>query len=108
MSTHPEAKVRVGIVGWGNIARTLHERCLSEMDEFELLAACDPDPAQLDDVRERCGCAVYRDMEAFLEHPGLDLRVAVCHGRRTISSSDLSLARGGRIPNALARPAVSL
>ena len=60
-------------MGWGNIARTLHGPCLTEMDEFELLAACDPDPAQRADAVESYGCAVYEKMDAFLQHPGLEL-----------------------------------
>ena len=59
MSTQVDtAKVGVGVVGWGSIAQRLNGRCLSEMDEFELLAACDPDPERLEDAEQRYGCAV--------------------------------------------------
>jgi predicted dehydrogenase len=68
-------RIRVGIIGWGNVARTLHAPCLSEMDEYHLVAACDPDPAQRADAHERYDCQAYSDVNAFLQHPGLELVV---------------------------------
>jgi predicted dehydrogenase len=60
------------------------------MDEFELLAACDPDPEQLKDAQAQHGCADYQDMAYFVDHPGLELVVNAApnhpHGPLTIAA----------------------
>jgi predicted dehydrogenase len=83
-------EIRVGIIGWGNVTRTLHAPCLSEMDGFDLVAACDPDPAQRADAQDRYACQAYQDVHALLQHPGLELVVVATpnhlHGQLSIAA----------------------
>jgi predicted dehydrogenase len=49
------AVIRVGVVGCGLIAQTMHLRVLAELPEFEVSAVCDVDPVVAEAVRVRYG-----------------------------------------------------
>lgn len=62
----PGAKVRIGIVGAGGIAESIHLPCLMEIEEAEVVSVCDIDIAKARHLAARYGIphvtAVHTDM----------------------------------------------
>lgn len=68
-------KVRVGIIGCGIGSR--HAGNLGRLDNGELAALCDLDPARLKTATDTYGCPGYANVEAMLDEARLDA-VLVC------------------------------
>jgi myo-inositol 2-dehydrogenase / D-chiro-inositol 1-dehydrogenase len=72
------ADVRIGIVGCGRAAASLHAPALARVRGAAIAALSDPDPARLDELASRCeGAAAYADYRALVDDERVDL-VAVC------------------------------
>ena len=67
--------IGVGIAGWGAISEQLHGPCLSGMEECEIVAVCDEREERLAHAADTYRCRGYTDLDAFFDHPGLDLVV---------------------------------
>ena len=63
-----KAKVRVGVIGTGNMANTVHLPSLAEMDDVQVVALCDLVAARVNETAERFGVGStylsYHDMLA--------------------------------------------
>ncbi len=57
--------VKLGIIGLGNMGQ-MHCRLLAKIDNIELSAVCDIDPARLAKVTGQYGCIGYADPKVFL------------------------------------------
>ncbi len=68
--------IGVGTIGFGKIVEALHAPCLTGMEDCELIAVCDPREERLTLAKSEYGCEGYTDVDAFLNHPDLDLVVA--------------------------------
>ena len=70
-------KIRIGIIGLGSMG-TGHRLALESLEDFELCALCDIDPARLEPFREHMAC--HSDYHALLADPALDaVTVATPH-----------------------------
>lgn len=67
--------IGVGIAGWGAISEQLHGPCLAGMEECEIVAVCDEREERLAHAADEYRCKGYTDLDAFFDHPGLDLVV---------------------------------
>ncbi|MDL2229101.1 Gfo/Idh/MocA family oxidoreductase [Treponema sp. OttesenSCG-928-L16] len=61
-----------GIIGLGAIA-SIHADALKQIPAAELTALYDTVPGRARDFAEKYGGSAYDDLEAFLDHPGLDI-----------------------------------
>lgn len=68
-------RIGVGIIGWGAIVENLHAPCLSGIEECDLIAVCDNREERLAHANSEYGCEGYREIDDFLNHPGLDMAV---------------------------------
>jgi predicted dehydrogenase len=72
------ADVRIGIVGCGRAAASLHVPALKRVRGAAIVALSDRDPARLEEVASRCeNAAAYPDYQALVDDERVDL-VAVC------------------------------
>jgi predicted dehydrogenase len=69
-----EQKIRVGIIGCGNIAEP-YSRDLVLYPEIELVGAADLDPARAQALADKFDCRPYPAVEDLLADPGIDLVV---------------------------------
>ena len=67
----PDKKVRIGVVGTG-IMGSLHAHDVASLDDTELVAICDIDPAVLDKLGARYPVPVCSDYHELLAMPDLD------------------------------------
>ena len=67
--------IGVGIAGWGAISELLHGPCLAGMEECAIVAVCDEREERLAHAADEYRCKGYTDLDAFFDHPGLDLVV---------------------------------
>ena len=90
-----ERKVRVGVVGCGNIARWMHLPAFARMPDVELIAAADPDPKARAGVEKLVKKSVFErsadlfardDIDAVVicapTHLHHDLALAACAARK--------------------------
>lgn len=72
-------RLKVGIIGTGNIFRSAHAPLLQGHPEIEMVAACDIDGAKASKIADELGIPnVYNDYkELLLQHPDLDF-VDIC------------------------------
>ena len=78
MRSHPLGDIRVGIVGCGRAATSLHAPALRRVDRARVVALSDTDSERLQRLGARCaGAAEYSDYRELLADPRVDL-VAVC------------------------------
>lgn len=72
------AELRIGVVGCGRAAASLHLPALARVRGASVVALADTDPGRLADLAARCpGAATYADSRALLSDARVDL-VAVC------------------------------
>jgi myo-inositol 2-dehydrogenase / D-chiro-inositol 1-dehydrogenase len=72
------AEVRIGLVGCGRAAGSLHLPALAQVHGVRLAALADVDAGRLSALLAQCpGAAGHADYRALLDDPGIDL-VAVC------------------------------
>jgi myo-inositol 2-dehydrogenase / D-chiro-inositol 1-dehydrogenase len=72
------AEVRIGIVGCGRAAASLHAPALARVRGAVIVALSDRDPVRLDAVASSCeGASAYADYRALMDDERVDL-VAVC------------------------------
>ncbi len=70
--------IKVGIVGCGNIARSIHIPALLSMKGVEIVAICDNNERQVNEVREMFGIGrSYSNFVEMLLYEGLDL-IDIC------------------------------
>ncbi|KRW92821.1 hypothetical protein SD51_00520 [Alicyclobacillus tengchongensis] len=92
-TSNGNAKVKVGLVGLGNIGKT-HMSYLSQMDNVEVVGVCDVVRESADAFAERYGTTPYYEHIDLLEHSGLDaVIVAVPHYSHVTVAMD-AFARG--------------
>ncbi len=63
MAAEP-GRIRVAVLGVGHLGRH-HARIAGQLDAIDLVAVCDPDEVQGQEVAERVGCAWVRDVDAL-------------------------------------------
>lgn len=63
-------KIRLGILGYGFMGQT-HAKNVAAFDDIELVAICDNNPAQLEDVTEGC-FRIYHTAEEIIADPDID------------------------------------
>jgi predicted dehydrogenase len=65
--------IRVGVVGCGLIAQTMHLRVLADVPQFQLSSVCDVDPGVAEAVRARFGARTRCDsFEELVASPDVD------------------------------------
>jgi predicted dehydrogenase len=85
---------RIGVLGlthdhiWGNLD------ALEKLDGGTLVAAADPNPPLLEQVRSRYGCAVYGDYEQMLEKESLDGVFIYSDNAAGVELAEMAAARG--------------
>lgn len=84
--------MRIGILGGGGISET-HARAAAELPGVEVAAVCGENQARTAQLAQRFGARAYRELAAFLEHPGLD---AVLIGSPSGRHAKQALAAVGR------------
>ena len=68
-----EGKLKIGIVGIGNIAEKIHLPALMKISEVEILAVCDQNQEKAQSLAEQYGIRlVYKDYMELLEDPEVD------------------------------------
>ncbi|CAG7641395.1 Inositol 2-dehydrogenase/D-chiro-inositol 3-dehydrogenase [Paenibacillus solanacearum] len=81
-------KVKIGLVGLGNIGRT-HIRYLSAMDHVELVGVCDTVKERADQYAVECGTDAYYSHTDLFDRSGLEaVIIAVPHYDHTTISVD--------------------
>jgi len=89
-----EGKYRFGIVGIGMISE-FHAKAIQAMEDAELVAAYSRSGGKADCFADRYGCEIYRDLEAFLAHPDLDI-VTICTPSGAHLDPALAAAKAGK------------
>jgi len=69
--------IRTAILGYGRSGSSLHANPIQKNSDFQMVAACDIDPARQKQASERFGCAIYEDYHEMLRKEKLDLVVIV-------------------------------
>lgn len=89
-------KVKVGVIGLGNIAQVVHLPILSKMDTVELVAVCDIEQAKAKLVGERYKVKhVFQHYEDLLALPHLDA-VVIATPTNTHKAITIAAARAGK------------
>ena len=89
-----ERKVRIGLVGLGNIGGRTHVNNLQGMANVEVAGVCDIDRARADACAARLGTTAYYDHTSLFERSGLEaVVIAVPHFHHTPIAID-AFARG--------------
>lgn len=70
-------KIRTAILGYGRSGSTMHAGPVEALDDFEMVAVCDIDPAARQKAEERFSCPVYADYHAMLKEQELDFVIVV-------------------------------
>ena len=65
-------RIRVGVIGAGNIATLAHIPGLLRTGAADVVAVCDTDPARAESVAMRLGCDAYEDYRRMLREASLD------------------------------------
>lgn len=68
--------IGVGIIGWGAICQELHGPCIEGLEECDLVAVCDEREERLDNAERLYGAKGYREIDAFLADPSVQLVTA--------------------------------
>ena len=71
------AKIGVGIIGTGSIAKT-YAKCISELEDANLAAMFTKSPDRVAEAQEQFGVPVFADLQKFLDQPEIDF-VCVCN-----------------------------
>ncbi len=66
-------KTRVAVMGLGRMGLEWHCEALDRLDEFDLVAGCDPTPARLEVATEQFGLRGYETLEEMLADADIDL-----------------------------------
>ncbi len=69
-------KIRIGLIGCGTIGR-IHAGMIHELDNFELAAVADTNPALTEELVKKYGCSQFADYREMLKSDGIDM-VSVC------------------------------
>ncbi|MCS7012583.1 MAG: Gfo/Idh/MocA family oxidoreductase [Chloroherpetonaceae bacterium] len=89
-------KVRVGVIGLGNIAQVVHLPILSKMDTVELVAVCDIEQAKAKLVGERYRVKhIFQNYEDMLAMQNLDA-VVIATPTNTHKAITIAAARAGK------------
>ncbi|MBN2310377.1 MAG: Gfo/Idh/MocA family oxidoreductase [Candidatus Hydrogenedentes bacterium] len=86
--------IRTAILGYGRSGSSLHAGPIEKHDDFDMIAACDIDPARRDRAVERFGCTVYEDYHRMLDEEALDLVVIVTRSHQHCEMTCDCLAAG--------------
>ncbi|MGQ0657623.1 MAG: Gfo/Idh/MocA family protein [Chromatiales bacterium] len=93
---HPQADLRIGIVGCGRATVSLHLPALKRLRGAAVVALCDPDAQRLRGAAARCaGATGYENYEALLADERVDL-VAVCVPATLHASMSLAALHAGK------------
>lgn len=63
---------RVGIIGWGMIAK-MHAQAIEAMDTAVLWGVYTSNPEKAKTIKQEYGCEVFTDLDKFLAHEELDI-----------------------------------
>src|SRR5262249_24058003 len=90
-----DRRIRFAVVGCGRIAVNHFEALRKHVQNAELVAVCDTEPAALAAVVEKTGARGYSDLGGMLDAAGADV-VVLCspsglHSRQTISIAQRGL-----------------
>lgn len=66
-------KVKLGILGFGFMGHT-HAETVGRFEDIELVAVCDNDPRQLEDVRD-APFKIYSEADDIIADPGIDVLI---------------------------------
>ncbi|HUV07022.1 MAG TPA: Gfo/Idh/MocA family oxidoreductase [Spirochaetia bacterium] len=86
--------VNFGIIGTGMIARH-HAKVISKMSGGKVVACCSRSQDSADAFGKEYGCRGYSELEAMLEHPGLDA-VSICSPSGAHLEPALKAAESGK------------
>lgn len=67
--------IKFGICGLGRIGRVHARYFTREKGKYELVAGCDREAQRTHELKEKFGCAIYNDFEAFLKNEEMELAV---------------------------------
>ncbi len=71
--TEVNEPIRVGLIGLGRSGWKIHADGLAKLDEFQIVAAADPDAARCIEAKNRFGCTTYSDPKSLLSDPQVEL-----------------------------------
>lgn len=73
-----DKKINIAVVGCGRIAQTKHFKAITENSDYQLVAVCDSDAANLKASAERYQVAAYADIETMLQQQKNIELVSLC------------------------------
>ena len=87
-------KIRIGLIGAGNIAQSAHIPAYLKQDDMELVAVCDFNKARADEVKEKFGMkhAVY-SIEDMAKIDEVDA-ISVCVWNNAHAEAVIAAAQG--------------
>ena len=90
-------RVRIGIVGLGNIAQTAHLPSLTKMQDAEVVAVCDLDKARAQFIAEKYGVPRhYGTIEEMLAHETEMSAVHICTPTKTHRDMAIAALEAGK------------
>ena len=96
-----DRKIKIGLVGLGNIGGKTHVNNLRSMANLEVVGVCDIDTAKADRAAAQVGTKAYYDHTSLFERSGLEaVVIAVPHFYHTPIAID-AFARGLKIAAAI-------
>ncbi|TDG00468.1 Gfo/Idh/MocA family protein [Paenibacillus piri] len=82
-------KVKIGLIGLGNIGNNTHVKYLKTMDNVELVGVCDVAKEQADKIAAECGTTAYYDYNQLFDQSGLEaVIIATPHYAHTPISAE--------------------
>ncbi len=93
----PEAALRIGVIGLGNAAQSLHLPALENLPGATLVGGADPDAERRRQASSRWGLTTYEDAERLLTGASPDV-VIVCTPPEThVAIGTMALQRGAHL-----------
>jgi predicted dehydrogenase len=72
----PSASIKVGIAGLGRAGWDIHANAVADlMDQYAVVAVCDPDPSRQAQAEERFGCRAYAEYADLVADDQIELVV---------------------------------
>lgn len=90
-------RIRVGLMGLGRSGWDLHAAGLALMDDYEIVAAADPDPERRAEAESRFGCTTYADPDALLSDSRVELAVVATPSHTHVPLGIAALGAGKHV-----------
>lgn len=88
------AKIGIGIIGTGSIAKT-YSKCISEIDSADVVGMFSKSESRVAEVEKQFGVPVFSNLQEFLDHDAIDL-IVVCNESGNHGEAIKSAALAGK------------